>query len=80
MAMTYTGFFDGYIDDAVAYTKALSPAEVNKIYREGVITTWDLNGDGVINLLDFAILSQGWLTTYDLNDLNAMAALWLLGT
>jgi hypothetical protein len=81
LAMTYKSFFDGSIDEVVAYTTALTPAEIDKIFREGVnTTTWDLNGDGVINLLDFAIFSQSWQAPYDLNDLQAMAALWLLGT
>jgi hypothetical protein len=40
----------------------------------------DLNGDGVVNLLDFALLSQGWQTIYDINDLKAMTAVWLFGT
>jgi hypothetical protein len=40
----------------------------------------DLNGDGVVNLLDFALLAQGWQTTYDLSDLKDMAAAWMFGT
>ncbi|MHC4554196.1 MAG: glycoside hydrolase family 3 protein [Planctomycetota bacterium] len=37
----------------------------------------DLNNDCDVNMLDFAILSQDWLTGYDLNDLANMALNWL---
>jgi hypothetical protein len=40
----------------------------------------DLNGDGKIDFIDFAILGQGWLTTYGMNTLADIAGNWLYGT
>lgn len=38
--------------------------------------TMDLNADGKIDFADFAILGAGWLTTYDIYDLNTMFHAW----
>jgi hypothetical protein len=40
----------------------------------------DLNKDGVVNLIDIAILGQGWLIIYDTSTLADIAENWLLGT
>jgi hypothetical protein len=40
----------------------------------------DLNNDGKVNFIDFAILGQGWLTVYGTNTLEAIADNWLYGT
>ncbi len=40
----------------------------------------DLNDDGKVNLIDFAILGQGWLTIYDMGTLADIADYWLFGT
>ena len=40
----------------------------------------DLNKDGVVNLIDIAILGQGWLIIYDTSILADIAENWLLGT
>jgi hypothetical protein len=40
----------------------------------------DLNGDGKVNLIDIAVLGQGWLTTYDIDTLADIADNWLFGT
>jgi len=38
---------------------------------------YDLSGDCMVNLEDFAILASQWLTTYNVNDLAIMAEQWL---
>jgi hypothetical protein len=40
----------------------------------------DLNKDGKVNLKDFAILGQGWLTIYGMDTLADIVDNWLLGT
>jgi hypothetical protein len=40
----------------------------------------DLNGNGKVDFIDFAILGQGWLTTYDMDTLDDIADNWLYGT
>jgi hypothetical protein len=40
----------------------------------------DLNHDGKINLVDEAVLGQGWLTTYGIDTLADIADNWLYGT
>jgi len=42
-------FFFGWLDEIVVYDRALNPAEVDLVYRQGVIIDGDLNGDGVID-------------------------------
>jgi surface protein len=37
----------------------------------------DLTGDFKVDIEDFAVLSEGWLTTYHMNDLAKMASQWL---
>jgi hypothetical protein len=39
----------------------------------------DLNKDGKVNLIDIAVLGQGWLTTYDIYTLTDIADFWLSG-
>jgi hypothetical protein len=39
----------------------------------------DLNGDGKVNLIDIAVLGQGWLTTYDIYTLADITDNWLIG-
>jgi hypothetical protein len=41
--------------------------------------TGDLNTDNEVNFADFAILSSGWQTTYDADDLSVLAENWLYG-
>ncbi len=36
----------------------------------------DVNGDCEVNLEDFAIISLGWLVTFDINDLATMVSEW----
>ncbi|MBI9018894.1 MAG: LamG domain-containing protein [Phycisphaerae bacterium] len=76
--MSYVGHYDGSIDEVVLYTKALGAAEIDLINRKGVTIDADLNGDGVINLLDFAVLGNGWQVEYDIDDLEALLGLWLI--
>ena len=38
----------------------------------------DCSGDCRVNLDDFAIMSSGWMTTYDANDLADVASHWLI--
>jgi hypothetical protein len=40
----------------------------------------DLNYDGKVDLIDFAILGQGWLTIYGMDTLADIAYNWLYGT
>lgn len=40
----------------------------------------DLDCDGKVDFIDFAILGQGWLTTYDMDTLADIAYNWLYGT
>jgi hypothetical protein len=40
----------------------------------------DLNRDGKVNLIDIAVLGQGWQTIYDIYTLADIADYWLLGT
>ena len=40
----------------------------------------DLDCDGKVNFIDFAILGQGWLTVYGVDTLAAIANNWLWGT
>lgn len=42
-------FFFGWLDEIVVYNRALAPAEIDLIYRQGVIIDGDLNGDGVLD-------------------------------
>ena len=44
-----THFFFGWIDEILVYDRALVPAEVDRIYRQGAIIDGDLNGDGVLD-------------------------------
>lgn len=37
----------------------------------------DLNGDLIVDFKDFAILANGWQTTYQMTDLGIMASEWL---
>jgi hypothetical protein len=39
----------------------------------------DLNDDLKVDFVDFAILGQGWLTTYDIDTLADIADYWLYG-
>jgi hypothetical protein len=43
-------------------------------------TNGDLNYDGRVDLIDFAILGQKWLTIYDMDTLADIADNWLYGT
>ncbi len=45
---------------------------------EGEYYESDLNEDLIINFNDYAILADGWQTTYDINDLADMCKHWLL--
>ena len=45
---------------------------------EGDYYPSDLNEDRIINFNDFAILANGWQTTYNINDLVNMCEYWLL--
>jgi predicted nucleic acid-binding Zn ribbon protein len=40
----------------------------------------DLNDDMKVDFIDFAILGEGWLTTYDMDTLADIADYWLYGT
>jgi hypothetical protein len=40
----------------------------------------DLNWNGKVDFIDFAILGQGWLTIYDMDILADIADNWLFGT
>ena len=44
-----THFFFGWIDEVVVYDRALSAAEIDLIFRQGVVLAGDLNGNGVID-------------------------------
>ena len=44
-----THFFFGWIDEILVYDRALVPAEVDLIYRQGAIIEGDVNGDGVLD-------------------------------
>jgi glucuronoarabinoxylan endo-1,4-beta-xylanase len=45
----------------------------------GTTTPGDLNDDGVVDLIDFAILGEGWLDIYDYDTLEDLADNWLYG-
>ncbi len=45
----------------------------------GTTTPGDLNDDGVVDLIDFAILGEGWLDIYDYDTLADLAYNWLYG-
>jgi hypothetical protein len=75
---------DVYIDDYdSSFVNEPSRTTYDGIGVARVVTGYipgDLNGDGKVNLLDIAVLGQGWLTTYDINTLADIADFWLLGT
>ncbi|MBN2844036.1 MAG: hypothetical protein JXM68_13185 [Sedimentisphaerales bacterium] len=78
-------YFSGQIDDARIYSRALSQSEIIAMYNE-VAMAADFNNDGIVNIADFATLSQHWLSQYndlncdgivDITDLSLMANWWL---
>jgi hypothetical protein len=46
---------------------------------EGYVIGGDLNFNGVVDFVDFAILGHGWGQTYSWNDLTVMCGNWLAG-
>jgi hypothetical protein len=73
---------DVYIDD---YDGSFTNKPTRTTY-DGVGTALvipkdgDLNKDGKVNLIDIAVLGQGWLTIYGMDSLADIADNWLLGT
>ncbi|MBN1816233.1 MAG: LamG domain-containing protein, partial [Sedimentisphaerales bacterium] len=59
--------WNGLIDEFRLYNYALTPLEIGQLYIEGTggevcvaNPARDLNGDCVVNLLDFAVFAAGW--------------------
>jgi len=52
-------------------------SEASKSYWGSSIVPGDLNGDGNVDFIDFAILAHGWLDYYDWDALAEMAGNWL---
>ena len=50
-------YFNGIIDEVALYNRVLSVEEIQQLYQ----VTGDINNDGVVNLLDLAILAESWL-------------------
>jgi len=57
-AINNTGYFDGKIDDVRIYDKALSVGEIQQLYN----TFSDCSYDGIVNLVDFTLLADKWLS------------------
>jgi hypothetical protein len=75
-----------YIDDYDSSFTGTKPARTTYdgigVAQVTTITSYnpgDLNHNGKVDFADFAVLGQGWLTTYDMNTLADIADNWLLG-
>jgi hypothetical protein len=62
------GYWDGKIDDVQVYNYALSPESIAQLYYDVSGTAPclyppvnDLNGDCLVNLIDFAVIAAEWL-------------------
>ena len=72
--------FNGTIDEVRIYNYALSPEEVSELYLSGVDTTLrgDIDGDGLINILDLQACvnhilgTQDWGSAADVNNDTAV--------
>jgi hypothetical protein len=62
---------------SVGRTNTLAGYSINTFV--GTTTPGDLNDDGVVDLIDFAILGEGWLDIYDYDTLEDLADNWLYG-
>jgi formylglycine-generating enzyme required for sulfatase activity len=58
-------------------TPAFADGGIGFRVSEAVCPSMDLTGDCKVNLSDFSLLANQWLTTYDSSDLASMALEWL---
>jgi hypothetical protein len=67
-------FFSGTIDEARIYNYALSSSQVqtamNTPISGAIGILGDLNGDGIVNSLDWSIMNSKWLTSDPQADIN----------
>lgn len=71
-----SGLFKGWIDEVKILTYEVDAATVADDYTS---VTGDYNFDGVVDLNDVAEIGSGWQSTYDMVDLQNIAANWLDG-
>lgn len=53
-------YFDGHLDDVRIYATALTAFEIQRLMNPPSPT--DINGDGIINFIDFGVVSAQWGT------------------
>ena len=65
--------WSGVIDDVRLYNRALSASEVAAlaVTGGGGTKSADLNGDGIVNSLDWSIMNAAWLSANASADLNS---------
>jgi len=73
-----------YIDDYDSSYNSNAPTRttydgigIASVLTEPVYNPGDLNRDGRVDLIDIAMLGQGWMTIYDINTLAEIAGHWL---
>ena len=60
----------GFVDEAMVFNRALSSDQVQQLYRNGLnghsyTDDGDINHDGIVNFLDYAIFANNWLSGTD---------------
>lgn len=76
-------YFVGELDELKIYNYPLTPQDVAYQYLAGPAESlcqppeYDLDGDCIVDLADFALIADDWLIGKDLSDLTAFVSAWL---
>jgi hypothetical protein len=80
--VTASEYLDNTVDNGTTYYYAVTAADtagnVSGNSNEDSALPPDLTDDNKVDLADLAIVAKEWLTTYDINDLSAIAESWLV--